>query len=151
MYDGKITRFPETYRRCEGCLRPYPEDHAEASVHRIRQAVNHCTFVHPRLWRDARSHERHYVDVAHMGGELDADENEIPESNDDGCPGGWYRTPFFWSLGRYLRPLASGVYSPNLSLERTADRLVLDAVQFYETEQARASNWAQRVMAERDS
>jgi hypothetical protein len=118
----------------------------EARVQRKRQALNRCTFVSPRLWRDAKYNERHEVDAAYMGGELDADENETIEPNDEGCPGGWYRTLFFASLQRYLRPVADGIYSANQNLERTDDRLVIDAVQAYEVEQSRARAWAnQRI------
>jgi hypothetical protein len=63
------------------------------------------------------------------------------EPNEDGCPGAWYRCDFVFSLHRYMRPCAEGVYSPNLALERTSDRLVVDAIAYFEHEQMRWRNW----------
>ena len=111
-------------------------------MHRIRQRLNHCVWIPQKQWRDAWQNERHWVDASYMGGDLNEEEDETPESNADGCPGAWYRTPFFFSLQRYLRPCADGIYSANQNLDRTSDRLVIDAVQVYETEQARARGWA---------
>jgi len=82
-----------------------------------------------------------------MGGQPDDDgseEDEPIESNEDGCPGGWYRTEFAASVRRYYRPVSEGVYSPNLLLDRCEDRLVLDAVAYYELERARHRAWADR-------
>lgn len=146
----KSIRFEETYRLCDGCLRPCPTDPIAAQLHRTRQAFSNCTLIPARLWREHGRHEAHFVDAAaYMGGEIIEGESERPESIADGCPGGWYRTPFFFSVSRYIRPTtADGVYSPNLNLDRSTDRLVLDAVQFYETEQARARHWANDRIAD---
>ena len=77
-----------------------------------------------------------------MGAHSD-DDGEPVEENEDGCPGGWYRCTFVWSLGRYLRPSnGEGLYSEAVALSRSDDRLVLDAVNYFELEQARWRSWA---------
>lgn len=81
-----------------------------------------------------------------MGGAVSEAEEEIPESNDDGCPGGWYRTAFCYSVYRFLRPHADGVYSASPHLDRCNDRLVLDAVQYFEVEQGRARAHANELI-----
>lgn len=79
--------------------------------------------------------------VRYMG-EHDGDGEELVESNEDGCAGGWYRTVFVWSAALYFRPHSNGAYSENLHLSRCDDRLVLDAVNYYESERARWRAWA---------
>lgn len=76
-----------------------------------------------------------------MGAHQEDHDPEPCESNDDGCPGGWYRCDFFYSVARYLRPVAEGVYSPNLLLQRCDDPLVNEAVTYFEHEQQRHRNW----------
>lgn len=64
------------------------------------------------------------------------------ESHDDGCPGAWYRSPFVDSLHRYERLLTDAGFSDNLLLSRSDDRLLLEALHYYEREKlaARAHN-----------
>lgn len=68
--------------------------------------------------------------LPYMGGE-----GQHGESDCDGCPGSWYRTPYMGSVERYRRN-AQG-QSPHL--DRTTDRLVIDAVLYYEQESTRHS------------
>lgn len=91
------------------------------------------------LWSSPGSHPGRY-----LGGN-DPDDPEPIEGNEDGCPGGWYRCAFVWSLAPYLRPVADGHYSENLRLSRCEDPLVVDAVHYFEGERARWRNWAHSV------
>ncbi len=57
-----------------------------------------------------------------------------PEDPDDGCPGGWYRNPFAYSLRRYIRSRSrEGTYSENHFLSQTDDPLIIAAIQAYES------------------
>lgn len=60
-----------------------------------------------------------------MGGE-----GAHAESNCDGCPGAWYRCAFALSFQRYRRGTNGAVFVSD-------DRLIADAIQYYEGEQAR--------------
>ena len=72
---------------------------------------------------------------------------EPPEPIDEGCPGAWYRCRFVRSLAVYERtPNQDGALSENLRLSRCDDPLVLDAIQYLETERARARIHDQRRM-----
>jgi len=86
--------------------------------------------------------------LAYMGGEPNDEtgDDEPTEPNDDGCPGGWYRTAFAASVRRYHRPVADGVYSPNLQLDRCDDRLVHEAVAYFEHQRARHRAWADELI-----
>lgn len=141
--------FREAYRECERCVRGCSD-----SVDRERQARLRCPIV-PAARR--RWHEPGGQLLVHMGGEFDetVGEPEPSEPNDEGCPGGWYRTAFAASVRRYHRPVAEGVYSPNLLLARCDDPLVHEAVTYFEHEQARHRAWAheqiQRQQAARNT
>lgn len=54
------------------------------------------------------------------------------ESDEDGCPGGWYRTAFYQSFERYRRGQHESPHT-----RECKDRLVFDALLYFETEQAR--------------
>lgn len=57
----------------------------------------------------------------------------------DGCPGGWYRSRFVWSLGRYLRVrVEGGQRVPNPLLDRCEDEFVILCERIYVQEQERA-------------
>lgn len=59
-----------------------------------------------------------------------------PEDNEnEGCPGGWYRCEWIRSLGKYRRR-GSETKIENLLLTRCQDRLVLEAIQYLEDEEA---------------
>lgn len=122
----------ETYGECERCPRQCREP-----WDRERQARMRCPVV-PSARRRWEPPGRQLL--AYMGGEAD-DDPEPVEPNDEGCPGGWYRTPFFASLIKYLRPVSNGVYSPNLLLDRCDDPLVIEAVRHFESERARHRAW----------
>lgn len=53
----------------------------------------------------------------------------------DGCPGGWYRCGWVRSLQRYRRR-GSETKTENLLLSRCQDRLVIEAIQYLEDEEA---------------
>lgn len=65
-----------------------------------------------------------------MGGD-----GEHGESNCDGCPGSWYRTAWWHSFDKYRSGTRESPY-----LRGCTDRLVFDAIQYYEAEQARNSD-----------
>ena len=68
----------------------------------------------------------------------------------DGCPGGWYRCRFVWSLHPYLRVRCEGgMRVSNPMLDRCDDEFVLQCVQVYEHHQERAA--AHRLEAMRDA
>lgn len=60
------------------------------------------------------------------------------ESHEDGCPGGWYRSPFVISLLKYERHFLGDSFCENLTLTRCDDRLVLEATHRLEQERLRA-------------
>lgn len=67
-----------------------------------------------------------------------AERPAVPRPHEDvannGCPGGWYRTPFIDSILRYRRePLEGGARVENLLLSRCDDELVLEAVRLLES------------------
>lgn len=80
----------------------------------------------------------------HVGGHRG--QAEPPEH---GCPGGYQRSPFVWSIDRYYRRrIEGGARVPNPHLDRCDDFLVLDAVLYLEAEEERcradnARQWAQ--------
>lgn len=67
----------------------------------------------------------------YMGGPKDDFDRPIPESLKDGCPGGWYRNPFAWSVQRYLRK-RSGDGLRSEALFKTDDPLILEALDLFE-------------------
>lgn len=141
MTDAGV-RVDETYADCERCVRGCNEP-----WDRDRQAMFRCPVV-----ASARSRWRLPGSgfAVHMGADpdYDTDEQEPHESTEDGCPGGWYRTRFILSVGRYTRPCADGVYSPNLMLDRSDDPLVHEAVAYYEMQQSRHRQWAHEKIQE---
>jgi hypothetical protein len=59
-----------------------------------------------------------------------------PEPLSDGCPEGWSRSPFVASVMPYLRRRdQQGNRVSNPRLDATDDRLIVDAVLYFETEQ----------------
>lgn len=70
---------------------------------------------------------------------LPTDDKHPKESHDDGCPGAWYRCGFVLSLHKYERLLSEHGFSENLLLSsRSDDRLLLEALSYYEREKLRA-------------
>lgn len=88
--------------------------------------------------------ERHWdkppKPLRHMGlmRVLPTDTEHPPEPLDDGCPGAWYRCAFVLSLHKYERPLTEHGFSDNLLTSRSDDRLLLEALSYYEREKLRA-------------
>lgn len=79
-------------------------------------------------------------------GDSSPEDPERPERSDEGCPGGWYRTAWALSVFRYLRPVAEGVYSPNLLLDQSNDPLVIEAVTYFEHQQMRWRAWSSEMI-----
>lgn len=73
-------------------------------------------------------------EYAQSGAQLSHDYNFLkpPESNEDGCPGGWYRCDFVRSLTKYVRLMFENGFSSNVLLDRTEDKLVIEATQYLE-------------------
>ncbi len=70
------------------------------------------------------------------------------ESPEDGCPGGWYRSRFAWSLDPYIRIRAEGGQRvSNPLLEQCDDELILQLVNIYEREQERCHAHRLEAMA----
>lgn len=71
-----------------------------------------------------------------------------PELVDEGCPGGWYRSRFVWSLHSFLRVRAEGGQRVgNPLLDRCDDELVLQLVMYFEHEQERYEAWRGEQLA----
>jgi hypothetical protein len=88
------------------------------------------------------------VDLAPMSGDYPR------EPSADGCPGGWYRTPFASSVLRYSRRRTDAGGRVDNGLLRDADALIWEAVLELELEQERAHAYANeraRAIAEREA
>lgn len=69
------------------------------------------------------------------------------EDHEDGCPGAWYRCNFVLSLHKYERLQTDAGFSENLLLtSRSDDRLLLEAITYYERERMRARARDQEVL-----
>jgi hypothetical protein len=68
----------------------------------------------------------------------------------DGCPGGWYRTPFVESVLRYARrPAGDGGRVPNRLLDLCDDELVIEAVERLEAHEDQWRNARENAQIER--
>lgn len=113
---GAPRKFEEHYPDCSSCFHGRPE--------REYQVRLRCVVLPPSQWAPCGTAGTAYMgDAAHEYGEDDT----------DGCPGGWYRAPFVASLDRYRG--TKDRESPYL--RQCTDRLVWEALQYLETEQAR--------------
>lgn len=76
-----------------------------------------------------------------------------PEAPGDGCPGGWYRSPFAASVLRYVRTRTEGgARVPNPLLDRADDPLIEAAVLYFEREQERVyALQTELIQAKRES
>lgn len=119
----------EPYDDCERCYLGTRERHEQASY----RCAHPC--FPEREWASVDE-----VPIAvHMGAPKEWDDDGFPndkpvEPHEDGCPGAWYRTPFVASVQRYMRH--GEIESPLMAL--CTDRLVREAVSFYEYQCARA-------------
>ena len=78
---------------------------------------------------------------------LPTDDKHPKESHEDGCPGAWYRCAFVLSLHKYERLQTDAGFSENLLLtSRSDDRLLLEAITYYERERMRARAKDQEVL-----
>lgn len=65
-----------------------------------------------------------------------------PEPASDGCPGGWYRSRFVWSLQPFMRMRAEGGQRvSNPMLDRCDDELIMQLVLHFEHEQEAFEAW----------
>lgn len=80
------------------------------------------------------------------------DLNEAPDkprdSHDEGCPGAWYRSAFVQSLAKYERLMTEHNFASNLLADRCEDRLVLEALQYLESERLRARAHSQSLRSQ---
>ena len=76
------------------------------------------------------------------------DPKRPPESNEDGCPGAWYRNDWTSSVSHYERMRTEYGFSENLHLSRSDDRLLLDAVAYLEGQRVLAHNEDDRKRAQ---
>lgn len=69
------------------------------------------------------------------------------EPNDDGCPGGWYRSAFPFSVMQYERTIQEHSIASNPILDRCDDPLVLEAVAYLEAQRLRHRNHYNAVIS----
>lgn len=79
-----------------------------------------------------------------MGGHVGAFQH-TGETHDDGCPGAWSRCGFAQSLLKYYRVNEGSGPAENIRLSRTRDPLVIEAVAYWEIEQARVRRRAMEL------
>lgn len=109
-----------------------------------REARN-CTLVHPAPIPDDRWNGSELYQI-HMGLPTRFDREGVDRDfmhpcediEGEGCPGGWYRCVFVASLHKYRRSSSEGHRNENLLLSRCNDRLVLEAIDYLEHEEAHA-------------
>lgn len=65
--------------------------------------------------------------------------NTPHEPLDEGCPAGWYRSEFARSLAIYLPTQTESGFMESPLIDRTAPRLLIEAVQLYKREKAKAN------------
>ena len=99
-------------------------------------------------WGDGSEAPREYMGRLPIYGQVEPDDDvriefgETPQaprdSHADGCPGAWIRCGFAQSIEKYERLLLEHGFQSNLLADRTHDRLVIEALQFIESERVRA-------------
>lgn len=101
-------------------------------------------------WKNDKQRPSIYMGRLPVYGQAEARElsNPLrpPEQHDDGCPGGWYRSEFIASLQKYERIFLESGFCSNVLLDRTDDRLVIEATQYLELERIRHKNHSSQVM-----
>ncbi len=77
----------------------------------------------------------------------------MPEDPDDGCPGGWYRCRYIYSLMPYFRlRTQSGDRVENLHLRHITNSRIIEAVHYFEGErEAAIAYWHERVERDREA
>lgn len=86
----------------------------------------------PRIWERA--------DLLRFKKAGGRDPKRPPESNEDGCPGAWYRCGFAASVAPYERTIMQHAIANNPLLDRCDDPLVLEAAAYLERERLRCRN-----------
>lgn len=89
------------------------------------QRRHRCTVINRCEWEPAEQ-----IGTPYMGDPS----RPYGESDVEGCPGGWYRTAFYRSFERYRSGQHESPY-----LRGCADRLVFDALQYFEGESGKHS------------
>lgn len=139
MRSGESWEYTESHPCDELCGLGTPEE----SIERRRELRCSLPGFDITQWGPATDAYRVYMGRFPIVGQdvpADVDPRKPPEDCRDGCPGGWYRSSWMHSLGRYERPLSEGGFSP--SLFPTSDRLILEALQYLEAERLRArAHW----------
>lgn len=120
-----------------------------------------CPLISPRKWFPPGEQPRPHMGGPSLVGEDPKEPDlrdgyvnleEPHDSNQEGCPGSYYRCEWVWSCFRYMRPVSfDGVYSANQELDRTTNRLTIDAIRHLEYEQSRWRAWYRRTEAEQNT
>lgn len=71
--------------------------------------------------------------------------NRPHEEPEDGCPGSWYRSRFCQSLQIYLPTQSGTTYMESPLVDRSAPRLIIEAVQEYKAQLARLNGYFNEV------
>lgn len=129
----------EAFAQCERCILGRQDKETE-----LWQKSHRCslvTYPSEKLYPPGAS-----GDVFYMGGPTTLSETgQVTYEVDDaehGCPGGWYRCGFWGSIAKYRRAYsADGVFSSNLLLDRCEDKLIIEAIAYYEQELIRATSY----------
>ena len=125
---------------CEAVCRRSASDELDEEA---REAMN-CTRIDPHPIPENRWRSTELVPI-HMGlpprwDREGKDKDALAPTEDirgEGCPGGWYRCRFVASLHKYRRGSAKdGARNENLLLSRCEDRLVLEAIDYLEHQEA---------------
>lgn len=77
---------------------------------------------------------------------LNGDYHYPSEPIEEGCPGGWASSPYAISFERYRRRrIESGLHDHNPLVHAGTDPRVLEALRYYEDEEAAAWNYVAKV------
>lgn len=141
---GKTHEVEEPFD-CDSACRRVNED---GSFNDAARAARGCTRLDlPQVEWDVSASllRRGYMGRAPMPGVSEEEGHRISwkhplERPSDGCPGGWYRSRFVWSLNHYFRErVEGGQRVPNPLLDRCDDDFVLLCERVYVREQERAA------------
>jgi len=136
MKVGKRWEPTERYKCDRMCLRGDEENRAQ----RVEWRCSLLDFSEGEWLDDLQQGPYMGQPAEHRDGRLCEHRLELFEDHREGCPGGWYRCGFVYSLLPYHRPYSQGMFSENIRLSRTDDPLVIEAVQFYENELLRSQD-----------
>ena len=103
-----------------------------------REGLN-CTLpgFDPKLWKGGSDLFQIHMGLPTRWDRSGIDKDFMAPSEDiqgEGCPGGWYRCLFVQSLHKFRRK-GSETRTENLLLSRCQDRLVLESIDYLESEE----------------